>query len=59
MSLIAATSTKASLTVRCRLDKHPYPGDAKVTAAQMATIQLTPQPFYGGLELYDPPSREA
>ncbi len=47
VSLIAATRTQAGLTVRCRLDTHTYPKAVKVTAAQMATIQLTPHTFHG------------
>ena len=47
VNLIAATRTKAGLTVRCILDKHPYPKAVKVTAAQMASIHLTPHTFHG------------
>ena len=47
VQLIAATRTKAGLTVRCVLDTHTYPKAVKVTAAQMASIHLTPHAFHG------------
>ena len=47
VQLIAATRTQAGLTVRCMLDKHLYPKAVKVSAAQMARIQLTPHTFHG------------
>ena len=47
VGLIAATRTQPGLTVRCVLDKHPYPKVVKVTAAQLASIQITPHAFHG------------
>lgn len=47
VQLIAATRTQTGLTVRCALDTHVYPKAVKVTATQMASIQLTPHPFHG------------
>ena len=47
VSLIAGTRTKAGLKVRCVLDTHKYPKDLKLTAQQMTTINLKPNPFHG------------
>jgi len=47
VNLIAATRTQTGLTVRCVLDRHPYPKAVKVTAAQLASIQITPHTFHG------------
>jgi hypothetical protein len=47
VNLLAATRTQTGLKVRCILDKHPYPKAVKVTAAQMASIHLTPDAFHG------------
>jgi hypothetical protein len=45
--LIANTTTAKGLTVRCRLDRRRYPAGRKVSDAEMATVNLTPQPFHG------------
>ncbi len=47
VSLIAATRTQTGLTVRCVLDRHPYPKAVKVTPTQLASIQITPHTFHG------------
>ena len=47
VNLIAATRTKAGLTVRCVLDTNTYPKAVKPTAAQMASIHLAPHAFHG------------
>jgi len=47
VSLIAGTRTKPGLKVRCVLDTHKYPKDLKLTAQQMTTINLKPNPFHG------------
>ncbi len=47
VNLIAATRTKTGLTVRCMLDTNTYPKAVKVSASQMASIQLTPHAFHG------------
>jgi hypothetical protein len=47
VNLIAATRTKTGLTVRCMLDTNTYPKAVKVSAVQMASIQLTPHAFHG------------
>ena len=47
VTLIASTRTAAGLTVRCTLDKRPYPKQVKITDEQMATIRLIPDAFHG------------
>jgi len=47
VNLIAATRTRTGLTVRCMLDTNTYPKGVKVSASQMASIQLTPHAFHG------------
>ena len=47
VELIAGTTTAAGLTVRCVLDTQRYPAKQQVTAEQMASIRLTPDPFHG------------
>jgi Rhodopirellula transposase DDE domain len=47
LSLIAATTTRAGLTVESELDPHPYPAGVKVTDEQMATIYLERADFHG------------
>jgi len=43
--LIAATTTKTDLKVRCELDKNTYPTGVKVSDAEMDT--LTRHDFHG------------
>ena len=45
--LIANTTTAKGLTVTCRLDRRRYPVGRKVSTQEMATVNLTPQPFHG------------
>ena len=40
VELIAATTTKTGLTVRCELDENSYPKAIRVTDAQMATLNI-------------------
>ena len=47
VQLIAATTTKAGLTVRCELDPNSYPAGIKVADAQLATINLQRHDFHG------------
>jgi hypothetical protein len=47
VNLIAATTTKTGLTVRCQLDTDLYPAGVKVSDDDMATIQLHPNDFHG------------
>ena len=41
VELIAATTTKTGLTVRCELDRNNYAKAIKVTDAEMATLNIT------------------
>jgi hypothetical protein len=47
VQLIAATTTKAGLTVRCELDPNSYPAGIKVADAELATINLHRHHFHG------------
>ena len=47
VQLIAATTTKAGLKVRCQLDRNTYPAGIKVSDAQMRAINLTRHDFHG------------
>ncbi|WP_156971104.1 ISAzo13 family transposase [Beijerinckia mobilis] len=47
VQLIAATTTKAGLTVRCELDPHPYPAGIKVSDAELKTVNLIRHDFHG------------
>jgi hypothetical protein len=44
---IAATTTRAGLTVQARLDDGTYPTGVKVTSAQMAALPVSRHPFHG------------
>jgi len=45
--LIANTTTAQGLTVRCRLDRRRYVVGHRITADQMATINVSPRSFHG------------
>ena len=47
VQLIAATRTKAGLTVRSEIDPNLYPAGVKVTDQEMATINLQRHDFHG------------
>ena len=47
VQLIASTTTDKGLTVQCRLDKNTYDKGIKISAAEMATINITPADFHG------------
>jgi hypothetical protein len=47
LSLIAATTTTAGLTVESYLDTNPYPPGRKVSDAEMATLRLHRDEFHG------------
>jgi len=47
LKLIAATTTKAGLTVQCQLDTNSYPAGRKVSDEEMATLSILPDPFHG------------
>jgi hypothetical protein len=47
VQLIAATTTKTGLKVRCQLDENTYPAGIKVSDAEMEAVNLTPHDFHG------------
>jgi transposase len=47
VSLIAATTTRSGLAVRCELDEGTYPTGRKVTDADLATVNLDRDEFHG------------
>src|ERR1700680_3566402 len=47
VQLIAATTTKTGLKVRCELDQNTYPAGVKVSDAEMDTVNLTRHDFHG------------
>jgi hypothetical protein len=44
VDLIASTTTKTGLTVRCELDENSYPKAIRVTDKEMAAINITTEP---------------
>src|SRR5438445_380523 len=47
VQLIAATTTKTGLKVRCELDQNTYPAGIKVSDAEMDAVNLTRHDFHG------------
>lgn len=47
VNLIAATTTKNGLAVRCQLDTNTYPAGVKVSDKEMAEINVKPDIFHG------------
>jgi hypothetical protein len=47
VNLIAATTTKTGLRVRCELDKNVYPKGRKVTDVELAAVNIKLDPFHG------------
>jgi len=47
VQLIAKTTTAKGLTVTCRLDRRRYPVGRRVSDDEIATVNLTPNPFHG------------
>ena len=47
ISLIAATRTRAGLTVRCELDPGRYPEGEKISDAQMSSLKIERARFHG------------
>ncbi|TXL74811.1 ISAzo13 family transposase [Vineibacter terrae] len=47
VELIAATTTKAGLTVRCQLDPNTYPAGIKISDADLQAINLKRHDFHG------------
>jgi hypothetical protein len=46
VELIASTTTKTGLTVRCELDTREYPRGIKVSDADMATLNIKGDIFH-------------
>jgi hypothetical protein len=47
VQLIAATTTRTGLNVKCEIDPARYPAGVKVTDAEIAAINITPHKFHG------------
>jgi len=47
VQLIAATTTRTGLNVKCEIDPASYPAGVKVSDAEMAAINITPHEFHG------------
>src|SRR5258708_5556654 len=47
VQLIAATTTKTGLKVRCELDQNTYPAGVKVSDAEIEAVNLTRHDFHG------------
>ena len=47
VELIAATTTKKGLKVRCELDKNTYPTGTKITKKEMTSINIERHDFHG------------
>jgi hypothetical protein len=47
VQLIAATTTKTGLKVRCELDENIYPAGVKVSDAELEAVNLTRHEFHG------------
>jgi len=47
VQLIASTTTRAGLNVKCGIDPNLYPAGIKVSDAEMATINIVPHEFHG------------
>ena len=47
VELIGATTSTTGLTVRCELDENLYPAGIKISDAEMAELDILPDPFHG------------
>jgi hypothetical protein len=47
VQLIAATTTRAGLNIKCEIDHASYPAGVKVSEQDMAAIKITPHEFHG------------
>ena len=47
VQLIASTTTRTGLNIKCTIDPNTYPAGIKVSDADMAAINLTPHKFHG------------
>ena len=57
VQLIGATTTRAGLTVNAKLDNRQYPTKVKMTAEEMASVNLEPHAFHGEWNYAIRPSR--
>ena len=48
VQLIAATTTRTGLNVKCEIDHASYPAGIKIADEDMAAINIIPNPFHGG-----------
>jgi hypothetical protein len=46
IELIANTTTKTGLKIRCELDPNPYPKGIKISDEQMATLNIKRDSFH-------------
>ena len=47
VQLIASTTTRTGLNIKCTIDPNTYPAGVKVSDADMAALNLTPHKFHG------------
>jgi hypothetical protein len=47
VELIAATTTKTGLKVRCELDRNTYPAGTKISKAELKAVNITRHDFHG------------
>jgi len=47
VELIGATTSTTGLSVRCELDQNLYPAGIKISDAEMAELNIFPDPFHG------------
>jgi hypothetical protein len=47
VELIGTTTSTTGLTVRCELDENLYPAGIKISDAEMAKLNILPDPFHG------------
>jgi hypothetical protein len=47
VQLIASTTTRTGLNIKCTIDPNPYPAGVKVSDADMAALNLQPHEFHG------------
>jgi hypothetical protein len=47
VNLIASTTTKTGLKVRCRMDERKYPTGIKISKKEMSEINIKENPFHG------------
>jgi hypothetical protein len=47
VQLIASTTTRTGLSIKCRIDPNVYPAGVKVSATDMAALNLKPHEFHG------------